>query len=124
LNALGEAYCPGDGTTNLMVEITYAGEGSIAEMSNVEIQKEIIEGLVKLRFIEDANHVNFMEIKRFEYAYVLCDLQHRKNARMVKEYFDALDVKLCGRFGEFQYLNMDNVIKHAKDLSKEIEKSI
>jgi protoporphyrinogen oxidase len=124
LNALGEAYCPGDGTTNLMVEITYAGENSIAEMSNVEIQKEIIAGLVKLRFIEDGNHVNFMEIKRFEYAYVLCDLQHRKNARMVKEYFDAQGVKLCGRFGEFQYLNMDNVIKRAKDLSKEIEKSI
>jgi UDP-galactopyranose mutase len=42
----------------------------------------------------------------------------------IRNYFDGQGIKLCGRFGEFEYLNMDTVIRHAKDLSKEIDERV
>jgi UDP-galactopyranose mutase len=43
---------------------------------------------------------------------------------LIRNYFAGQGIKLCGRFGEFEYLNMDTVIRHAKDLSKEIEEKV
>lgn len=124
LDFLGENYRSHDGTSTLMLEITYSKGSFIDKMSNRDVEKNVIEGLEKLKFIDDAECVNFTEIKRFEHAYVIYDLNHKKNINLVRNYFSGQGIRLCGRFAEFKYLNMDAVIRHAKDLSINIEKNI
>lgn len=124
LDFLGEGYRPGDETTTLMVEITYSKDSLIAEMSDEEVENKIIEGLQSAQFIDHRERINFLEIRRFEYAYVLCDLNHRSHMNLIRNYFAGQGIRLCGRFGEFEYLNMDAVIRHAKDLSEKIEENI
>ena len=68
--------------------------------------------------------VNFIESRRFEYAYVIYDLNHRKNIDLIKNYFNNQEIKLCGRFGEFEYLNMDAVIKHSEVLACKIQRAL
>jgi protoporphyrinogen oxidase len=120
LNFLGEAYGSADGSTNLMIEITYAQNSIIAKMSDENIYNKIIGGLEDLEFIEDRRDVRFADIQRFKYAYVVCDLEHRAHITSIKNFYDARGLKLCGRFGEFEYWNMDTVIRRAKELSDSI----
>ena len=122
LNFLGDGYTPKDDSTTLMVEITYAKDGLTDKMSDTEIERQIIEGLKAVQFIDRHEPINFIEIRKFEYAYVVCDLNHQRNINVVRNYFAGQGIRLCGRFGEFEYLNMDAVIRHAKELSEEIGK--
>jgi protoporphyrinogen oxidase len=124
LNFLGDCYGTKDNSTNLMVEITYAKDSLLEKMSQSEVEGKIIEGLENIGFIDHREHINFMETKRFEYAYVVYDLDYKKNMSSIRNYFHNRGIRLCGRFGEFEYLNMDAVIRHAKDLSEEIGNGI
>ncbi|PKN51096.1 MAG: FAD-dependent oxidoreductase [Deltaproteobacteria bacterium HGW-Deltaproteobacteria-13] len=124
LDFLGESYRKEDGSTTLMAEITYSKGSPIDKMSSKEVERKIIEGLEDVQFIDHREQINFIETRRFEYAYVLCDLNHRSNMNLIRNYFAGQGIRLCGRFGEFEYLNMDAVIRHAKDLSEEIGKNL
>lgn len=120
LNFLGDNYCKKDGSSTLMVEVTYRKDSIVDKMTNEDIITKILDGLEGLKFINKREDVNFTESRRFEYAYVIYDLNHRKNIDLIKDYFNNQDIKLCGRFGEFEYLNMDAVIKHALNLSNTV----
>lgn len=124
LNFLGDTYRHNDSSTTLMVEITYVKNDHIDKMSITELKGKIIEGLKKVNFIEEKTCIHFMEIKKFEYAYVIYDLNHKHHMGLISRFFSDAGIRLCGRFGEFEYLNMDHVIRHAKALSKKIQTSI
>ena len=120
LNFLGNSYCKKDGSSTLMVEVTYRKNSIIDKMSNEDVIEKILDGLEKTKFVDTREDVNFNEIRRFEYAYVIYDLDHRKNVNLIRSYFAEQGIRLCGRFGEFEYLNMDAVIRHAKELACKI----
>jgi len=119
LDFLGENYHKPDSAT-YMVEITYRSGDLIDKMSDEEVVVQIIDGLKKIDFIELKDDVNFTDIKRFEYAYVIYDLHHRQNVDLIKEYFAQEGIALNGRFGSFEYLNMDAVIRQSLELAKTI----
>ncbi|MBI4859893.1 MAG: FAD-dependent oxidoreductase [Candidatus Riflebacteria bacterium] len=48
-----------------------------------------------------------------EYAYVVFDLDHRRNVGVVLEYLGRLGIPCVGRFAEWQYYNMDVCIGRA-----------
>ena len=120
LNFLGDNYCKKDGSSTLMVEVTYRKDSIVDKMTNEDIKAKIFNGLDGLKFIDKKEDVNFIESRRFEYAYVIYDLNQRKNIDLIKNYFNNQEIKLCGRFREFEYLNMDAVIKHSRDLGENI----
>lgn len=124
INFLGSCYCRKDASSTLMAEVTFSKSSRIDQMSICEVEGKIIEGLVDSRFIDRREHIHYMETRKFEYAYVICDLNHTKNVERIRKYFSDQNILLCGRFGEFRYLNMDAVIRHAKDLSEKIVKNI
>jgi len=124
LNFLGNNYCKKDGSFTLMVEITYRKDSIIDKMSNEDIINKILDGLQKIKFVDDRKDVNFINIKKFEYAYVIYDLNHRKNMNLIRRYFTDQGIKICGRFGEFEYLNMDAVIKHSEELACKIQRTL
>jgi protoporphyrinogen oxidase len=124
LNFLGSCYGTKNNSTNLMVEITYAKGSPVDKMNQPEVEGKIIEGLENTGFIDNREAINFMDTKKFEYAYVIYDLEYKKNISMIRNYFENQGIMLCGRFGEFEYLNMDAVVRHARDLSEKIGKNL
>jgi protoporphyrinogen oxidase len=112
IDFLGESYHLPD-TTTYMVEVTYRSRDLVDAMSDEDIKRHIAHGLERTGFIENGNEINFMDINRFEYAYVIYDLEHRRNMDSVLGYFEGQGVSLLGRFGSFEYLNMDAVIEQA-----------
>lgn len=105
-----------DNTTTYMAEITYRDEF----LNDDELLKQTIEGMKKAGFINCSDDVNFTQIKRFKYAYVIYDIEHKFNTQILKDYFKKEGIYLNGRFGTFEYINMDSVIKQSKDLAGKI----
>jgi len=110
-----------DGTVTLQMEATYRKGDLIDQLTDEQLSGEVIKGLVKLGFIDGDEDVLADELRRFQYAYVIYDLRHRRNTRTVRSYCeDELGIVLHGRFGEFEYLNMDAVIRRSIDRAQEI----
>ena len=120
LDFMGEHYHI-DGTATYMAEITYRKNDLNDKASDEELTQKVIEGLEKIGFIDSKDDVNFTDLKRFEYAYVIYDLKHRQNMDAIKEYFASQGIYLNGRFGSFEYLNMDAIIKQSKNLAENIK---
>lgn len=120
LDFLGEKYSKKDGSATYMIEITYRKNDLTDKATDEELLKKIYKGLEKIGFIDDKNDVNFSDIRRFEYAYVIYDLNHRKNMDLIKSFFAGEGVYLNGRFGSFEYLNMDAIIAQSKELADKI----
>ncbi len=121
LNFMGDGYVSQDGSSTLLVEITYRKEDSIDKLADSEIKEKVIDQLSALDFIEKED-CNFAELKRFPYAYVIYDLNHRKNMSLIRDFCEQdPGLFLNGRFGTFEYLNMDAVVRQSKALSKKIK---
>lgn len=116
LDFLGRHYHK-ENSVSYMLEITYRKNDLTDLASDEEITQQIIDGLQKIGFISSQEDVNFTDLKRFEYAYVIYDLNHRRNMDKLKDYFKGEGINLNGRFGSFEYLNMDAVIKQSKQLA-------
>lgn len=120
LDFMGKYYHKENSTT-YMAEITYRKNDLNDKSNNKQIIEKIIDGLKTIGFINSEDDINFYEIKRFEYAYVIYDLNHRKNMDLIKEYFKKQEIYLNGRFGSFEYLNMDAIIRQSKNLIETIK---
>jgi protoporphyrinogen oxidase len=123
LDFLGNAYSKKNSTT-FEVEITFRKNTHIDKASNNLIYNKIISGLKKLGFLKSKNDINFYQIKRFDYAYVIYDTNHRKNVDYLINYYNKKNIQLLGRWGSWEYLNSDQVIYQARNMAKNILKKI
>lgn len=119
LNFLGKSYCLDDGGTTLLCEITFRPESYLGSLSKDEIQKRTIDDLVKCEFIAKED-VFDVEVQSFQYAYVIYDLDHRKNTDQVLNYLKVQGIHSCGRFAEFEYMNTDRVSEHSQKLAQRL----
>ena len=119
LNFLGESYCPADGGTVLLAEVTFRPDSYLGSLSVKAIEDEIVVNLGALGLI-DPNDVTAIETKTEKYAYVIYDLDHRRNADTVLNYLKSIGIRCAGRFAEFEYLNTDGVVEHTLKLAREL----
>jgi protoporphyrinogen oxidase len=115
------ATCP-EGQSSVMAEITFNEGDNISRMRDDEIINHVIDGLHE-RGIIDRTKVIYTSVLRSKYAYVVYDIDYEKNIKTAREYFENQGIMLCGRFSEYQYLNMDACVRHAMDLVKKIKAS-
>jgi len=55
-----------------------------------------------------------------DYAYVVYDNNYDSTTKLIKEYMDSINLHTLGRFGEWEYYNMDICIESAMNLAKEL----
>lgn len=121
LDFLGKNYSI-KGTTTFLVEITFREGDVLSKMNNKNIINKIYEGLKKIKFCKKFSDINFFEIKKFKYAYVIYDLDHRKNVDKILKYFKKNKIYLAGRLGSWEYLNSDQVIFQSQTMIKKLFK--
>ncbi len=117
LDFLGKNYSKKNSTT-FQIEITYRDKSKIDKMTNKTIFQNIYLGLKELNFIKKKSDINFKSLKRFKYAYVIYDLNHRKNVDKIMSFYQKKNVSFLGRWGSWEYLNSDQVIGQAFETSK------
>ncbi|MDD4300822.1 MAG: FAD-dependent oxidoreductase, partial [Methanomicrobium sp.] len=106
------------GCSSILAEITYNDGDEISKMSDSELIRHVTEGLMKMNIIKSESSVVYSDVSRFEYAYVVYDLDYLKNVKIMREYIESLGIDLVGRFSEFEYINMDGCIRHVMDYIK------
>lgn len=121
IDFLGNNYHK-EGTATYMMEYTYRDGDPFVELSEAELREKFTEGLQKIGFVQEKNEVISFSAQCFPYAYVIYDLDHKKNMTKVREYYNSKNVTLHGRFGNFEYWNMDKVIAESKVLANNIIK--
>ena len=123
LDFLGKNYSHPK-TTSFLVEITFRKGDYISRLKNNDIIDKIHQGLVKLKFSRNKNNINFFQIKKFKYAYVIYDLMHRYNVDKILNFFKKEKIYHGGRCGSWEYLNSDQVIFQSKKIIEKLIKSV
>lgn len=70
----------------------------------------VVERLHENKVIKK-EEVCFSKVERTKYAYVVSDLGYEENTEIFRDFFRGEGIELCGRFAEFEYLNMDATIE-------------
>ena len=120
MDFLGDAYHHGDEAT-YMVEVTYRAGDHIDHMDDAELKEKISAGMEEIGFAKKASDVFYIDITRYQYAYVIYDLRHTDNMKVIRDYFEKEGVYLNGRFGNFEYWNMDRILRESQKLVERIK---
>jgi protoporphyrinogen oxidase len=77
---------------------------------------------LKKENIINANDIIETDIRNFEYGYVVYDTGYRKNIGIIRSFFNDIGIELHGRFAEFEYINMDEVVRRSMNLSEKLNR--
>ncbi|RVU17530.1 protoporphyrinogen/coproporphyrinogen oxidase [Methylobacterium oryzihabitans] len=119
LNHLGEGYSLPDGGSTLMAEVTFRPNSYLSTLRECEVIERTIADLEKVGFIDRVDVVD-TAIRRERYAYVIYDLDHRRNVDKILAYLEGIGIKSVGRFAEFEYLNTDAVVERTLSLARSL----
>lgn len=104
--------------SSILVEVTHKKDTKI----NLEKTKELVlEGLVNAQILKEDDELDVCEIAHFNYAYVIYDLNHRRNVNIIHEFLKENNIIPIGRYGEWEYFNMDKTILSGKNAIQKIK---
>jgi len=107
------------GKSSLIAEISVRKGRGLYNISDAALTKKVINDFTRLNIIAKKD-VLTADVKNIKYAYVIYDKEYTQNAGIVKNYLKSAGIELLGRFAEFEYINMDEVILRAMKLSKRL----
>jgi len=107
------------GCSSIQVEIS---ESAYRPHPRAALIQQALEHLVAVgilkpreaRPVSAGGRVRASELITLDPAYIIYDLSHRANTQATLEYLTGLNICSKGRFGEWEYLNMDQVILGGK----------
>lgn len=109
-------YTTPEGCSSILVEVTYRDKVMDLEAT----KRQVLLDLVKTKLIKEDDEITVCEAQDFKYAYVIYDLNHRKNVKVIHEYLVAHNILPIGRYGEWEYYNMDKAILSGKNAVEKI----
>ena len=125
------AYFPEENTTFHRVSFPGAFSPSMVPAGCGSVQVEIsesvhrpcdrqtlvqraVEDLRRVGILTTRNRVRTTGVVTLHPAYVIYDLDHRENTRTIRDYLHDAGIDSRGRFGEWEYFNMDQAILSGK----------
>ncbi len=109
------------GKSSLVAEITAKSNDSVWKTKDEELLREVVGNLHQRKLI-DKRSVCFAHVRRNKYAYVIYDRDYQRNVQTVLRFVSGRGIWLCGRFSEFEYLNMDACVSRAVNLAERLTK--
>jgi UDP-galactopyranose mutase len=92
--------------SSILVEVTYRGDAIDIQAT----EDQVIKDLVKTTIIKENEEIEVSSATNFKYAYVIYDLHHKENVKIIHDYLRSNRIIPIGRFGEWEYQNMDKAI--------------
>lgn len=102
--------------SSILVEVTYRGTRPNLEETKIKVR----EGLIAAGILRGDDKVDVFDALDFKYAYVINDLDHRRNVAIIHDYLRGNRIHPMGRFGEWGYLNMDRSILSGRNVAEKI----
>jgi UDP-galactopyranose mutase len=105
------------GKSSVSIEVAYSPDRPL----DVDDLVERTLAALRAANILDADHaVEFVDTAEILPAYVIYDLDHARNVALIRDWLAEAHIFAAGRFGEWQYLNMDHAMRSGRDTAREI----
>lgn len=105
------------GKSSISTEVAFSAERPLDRDSAVEAT---IAGLKAARILTDDDTIELVHTEEIHPAYVIYDLAHADNVRTIRDYLREHGIVTAGRFGEWQYFNMDHSMRSGKQAAEEV----
>ena len=105
------------GKSAIATEVAFSDVRPLDRETAVE---KTIEGLIASRLITSDDNISFVHTEEILPAYVIYDLSHASNVAIIREWLLQYGIRTAGRFGEWQYFNMDHSMRSGKRAVDEI----
>lgn len=104
-------YTVPNGMSSVSTEVAYSKYRKISKATIIE---RVINDLIKAKILNKTDNVVVSDVRDIKYAYIIYDHNHRKNINIIHAYLKKNNIHPCGRFGEWEYFNMDHSILSGK----------
>jgi UDP-galactopyranose mutase len=108
-----------DGCSSIQIEVSESRYQAVDRSTLVERCLAALRDLGVIgdgdeRPVADGGRVRFTDVVTLDPAYIIYDLRHRETVDGIRDALEAVDVHSAGRFGEWEYFNMDHSILSGK----------
>lgn len=107
------------GKKAIQTEIFYSKSKRINKKAIVQ---HVINSLIKLGFIRNSEDIVSVSTIDIKYAYVIYTHDRKKNVKIIHNFLKKNGVYPAGRFGEWEYLWMDQTILSGKNVTSEFNR--
>jgi protoporphyrinogen oxidase len=111
------------GCSHLIAEITVKSNDALLKMNDNALVEKVSSQLKDICGFSKTEIIS-TDVRKIRYAYVIYDRDYLKNTRIVFSYLNSLGIHCTGRFGTFQYINMDTCVEMSKRLVASLNSEI
>jgi protoporphyrinogen oxidase len=105
------------GKSSIATEVAFSERRPLDRETAVE---KTIEALKLAKILRADDRIELVHTEEILPAYVIYDLDHSKNLATIREWLREHRIWNAGRFGEWQYFNMDHSMRSGKTAAGEI----
>jgi protoporphyrinogen oxidase len=106
-----------DGCFSLQAEITFPPGDDYLKMTDEALVTHVHEGFVSSGLVAPGCEPVFRDVLRIEFAYVVYTNGYEDAVASVREWAQNLGITIHGRFGSFDYLNVDGCVRRSQELA-------
>ena len=107
------------GKSAIATEVAFSKYRPLDEGTAVE---KTIEALIATGLIREDDTIELVHSEEIFPAYVIYDLEHARNVETIRSWLRENGIWNVGRFGEWQYFNMDHSMRSGRRAAEEILK--
>jgi protoporphyrinogen oxidase len=108
------------GHFSIQAEITCAPGDSILKEDDQFFVQHVHDGLKKRGAVGEEQPLVFQAVQRCDHAYVVYRQGYERHLEVAKDWFASQGIILHGRFGAFEYLNVDGCVLRSQELASKI----
>jgi protoporphyrinogen oxidase len=105
------------GKSSISTEIAYRSDSAPQEQAAV---LQTIEALKTCRILAESDAIELVHVEAISPAYVIYDLRHGAAVESILTWLRSVGIRAAGRFGEWQYFNMDHTMKSGRAAAETI----
>ena len=109
-----------EGCYSLQAEITFPPGQGYLELSDDALIAHVHEGYVASGLVEAGNDPVFRDVQRLEFAYVVYSNGFGDAVETVRDWAQSMGITIHGRFGSFDYLNVDGCVRRSQELASKL----
>jgi UDP-galactopyranose mutase len=107
------------GYSSVIAEVSYVDEPPMSEAALIE---RVQADLTAMNVLRPEDHIVGSRILYLPHAYPRQTPDRLDNVRLIRDCLEKFDIYSFGRFGEWEYYNMHDIIPNARDFADELEK--
>ncbi|MBA3380875.1 MAG: FAD-dependent oxidoreductase [Actinobacteria bacterium] len=105
------------GKSSISMEIAFSDS---VPLDRERIVDQAIDALMKAGILDPEDRVELVHTQEILPAYVIYDRDHASNVDVIRSWLAEHGIAVAGRFGEWQYLNMDHAMSSGREAARKM----